>query len=242
MGAVRSAGTETPEQGIIERAQVRILGQERARPCVDHVEATDEAMVEGEVVLDNYVRAPRGVDRLGICCSGGGIRSASYNLGALQVLRSAGELDEAQYLAAVSGGGYIAAAHAITAAWSDPDVFTELPPWAPGSPEERLLRNHSTYLVPGLQGWLWLILNLVYGLVVNLLPIALGAFALGRVGGWLFYELQPGLRRNGVDVTLGGGTVVPLIGLVALAFLFLFARRVVEQAAIGGQSLLDFLE
>ena len=48
--------------------------------------------------------------KLGICCSGGGIRSAAFNLGALQVLQEEGELRRASYLAAVSGGSYIAAA------------------------------------------------------------------------------------------------------------------------------------
>src|SRR4051812_5814976 len=39
--------------------------------------------------------------RLGVCCSGGGIRSAAYNLGALQVLQRTDELRRATYLAAV---------------------------------------------------------------------------------------------------------------------------------------------
>src|SRR5438876_426569 len=37
--------------------------------------------------------------RTGICCSGGGIRSAAFNLGALQVLHEAKELPNARYLA-----------------------------------------------------------------------------------------------------------------------------------------------
>ncbi len=44
--------------------------------------------------------------RIGICVSGGGIRSASVSLGALQALREEGVLDGADYLASVSGGGY----------------------------------------------------------------------------------------------------------------------------------------
>src|SRR4051812_43178992 len=40
--------------------------------------------------------------RIGICCSGGGIRSAAFNLGALQTLQGQGKLDDARYLAAVS--------------------------------------------------------------------------------------------------------------------------------------------
>ncbi|MDH4147078.1 MAG: hypothetical protein OEY23_18125, partial [Acidimicrobiia bacterium] len=51
--------------------------------------------------------------RVGIACSGGGLRSASFCLGALQVLRRRGVLGRARYVAAVSGGSYIAGAFAI---------------------------------------------------------------------------------------------------------------------------------
>ncbi len=43
----------------------------------------------------------------GVAFSGGGIRSATYNLGALQALAKLGLLDKIDYLSTVSGGGYI---------------------------------------------------------------------------------------------------------------------------------------
>jgi len=43
----------------------------------------------------------------GIALSGGGIRSATLNLGVLEVLNQAGILSKADYLSTVSGGGYI---------------------------------------------------------------------------------------------------------------------------------------
>src|SRR6266545_4963078 len=78
---------------------------------------------------------PEDDGRIGICCSGGGIRSAAYNLGALQVLREEGVLGGAEYLAAVSGGSYIAAAHLATLS-SSPPLPKEKPVFGPGSPEE----------------------------------------------------------------------------------------------------------
>ena len=48
-----------------------------------------------------------------ICCSGGGIRSASYCLGALQGLEEAGFLGKARLILGVSGGSYIAASRAL---------------------------------------------------------------------------------------------------------------------------------
>ena len=65
--------------------------------------------------------------RVGIACSGGGVRSAAYNLGALQVLRDKGVFGlDAQgrkqaddvFVSAVSGGSYIAASFATVAATS----------------------------------------------------------------------------------------------------------------------------
>ncbi|TML00590.1 MAG: hypothetical protein E6G40_05485, partial [Actinobacteria bacterium] len=50
-----------------------------------YTEVVDTADLRAGVPWDQYLEDPD-VGRLGICCSGGGIRSASYSLGALQVL------------------------------------------------------------------------------------------------------------------------------------------------------------
>lgn len=47
-----------------------------------------------------------------ICCSGGGIKSASFCLGALQALDEVGSYRTARAVVGVSGGGYTAAAYA----------------------------------------------------------------------------------------------------------------------------------
>jgi hypothetical protein len=46
-------------------------------------------------------------EQFGVCFSGGGIRSASVNLGVIQSLAKAGFLRQVHYLSGVSGGGYI---------------------------------------------------------------------------------------------------------------------------------------
>lgn len=51
----------------------------------------------------------RGAPLAALCLSGGGIRSASFALGALQALAKAGVLPRFHYLSTVSGGGYIGA-------------------------------------------------------------------------------------------------------------------------------------
>lgn len=134
----------------------------------------------------------------GICCSGGGIRSAAFNLGALQALQGAGELQRARYLAAVSGGSYIAAAFATVAKTSsaggapgedsDPRLLAAEPPFAPGSPEEQYLRDRSDYLAPTGVAKLYLAYRIVLGLLFNVLFIALLAFAATMLLGVFAYR------------------------------------------------------
>jgi len=83
----------------------------------------------------------------GICVSGGGLRSAAFALGVLQVLQERrgmlygpGRVD---LLAAVSGGAYIAGAHVLNAHQGYAD---DEPPFALGSPEEQWVLSHGTYL------------------------------------------------------------------------------------------------
>ena len=55
---------------------------------------------------DAHTRA-FGSGLVGLCFSGGGIRSATFNLGILQGLAELGLLRRFDYLSSVSGGGYI---------------------------------------------------------------------------------------------------------------------------------------
>ena len=146
---------------------------------------------------------------VGICCSGGGIRSAAFNLGALQALQKRDELVKARYLAAVSGGSYIAAAFAMVAkTWrgasrpkvdpdddcnghddSNPDLFGAggQPPFAPGSPEEQYLRNRSSYLAPSAMDKLYLASRIVVGVIFNFTFLALPLFGIAVLFAGLVY-------------------------------------------------------
>jgi Patatin-like phospholipase len=134
--------------------------------------------------------------RIGICCSGGGIRSAAYNLGALQALQQADVLRKAEYICAVSGGSYIASAYAMVLAESDPKLLSERPVFSPGSPEEAYLRNRSSYLAPDLLGKGRLTIRLLMGLTLNLLYLWMVLFVVSRPLGWLIASevLHPELR------------------------------------------------
>ena len=89
------------------------------------------------------------LDTFGIALSGGGIRSATFNLGLLQGLDQFGLLKQCHYLSTVSGGGYIGAW------WS---AWISRAPQRRGAfpaanrthepPEIRHLRMFSNFLVP----------------------------------------------------------------------------------------------
>jgi hypothetical protein len=162
--------------------------------------------------------------KLGICCSGGGIRSAAFSLGALQVLQEEGKLGEASYLAAVSGGSYIAAAISMVAKTgeddSDPELIEDMPAFAPGSPEEQYLRNRCSYLAPTVLDKIYLGTRIVLGLLVNLIFISLPLIALALIlTGLLYGPHLPGLTGS---ISAGdykthlplGFWLVPLVPLV----------------------------
>jgi hypothetical protein len=73
---------------------------------------------------------------VGICASGGGIRSASVTLGALQALRK-DVLSRARYLVSVSGGGYMTGAFQLALTRANPEADSLATPgdvFAPGRP------------------------------------------------------------------------------------------------------------
>jgi Patatin-like phospholipase len=148
--------------------------------------------------------------KIGIACSGGGIRSASFNLGALQALQEKGVLKKSRYLAAVSGGSYIAAAFCmVRKTWpphepqppdsddSDPNVVNDdNPPFFPGSPEEQYLLNRSSYLAPDGEGKAAFALRLLLGLAFNLLVIALFIAIVSILLGLLYGVLYSNLDQT----------------------------------------------
>lgn len=152
--------------------------------------------------------------RWGVCCSGGGIRSAAYSLGGLQILREERVLERSKYLAAVSGGAYMASALAVAAhrLADDPQgsKAPDVPAFAPGSPEERYLRNNSSYMAPNFAGALRLVFHIAVGaaLSIGLLCLLVVAVAgpLGQLYRGSAWGLSPAVSR----------TWLPELGLLAL--------------------------
>lgn len=133
-----------------------------------------------------------------LCLSGGGIRSATFNLGILQGLARHGLLEKFDYLSTVSGGGY---AGGWLSAWIHRQGLTRVveqlsdPPESPIEPEPKQLvhlRAYSNYLSPrlGLMGadtWT-MIATLLRNLILNwlvLVPILIALLILPRM--WLSF-------------------------------------------------------
>ena len=129
-----------------------------------------------------------------ICCSGGGIRSAAYCLGALQRLDRIGLLAKVKWILGVSGGSYIASSRAL--------VAHNLPPgekqhaYAPGSAEELNLRYNTHYIAPNAATVLVGVLSLLLGAMVTFVVALAPLYALAHAWGWL-------LRWQGVLVPSG---------------------------------------
>jgi hypothetical protein len=175
--------------------------------------------------------------RVGICCSGGGIRSAAFNLGALQAIQERGVLRTARYLAAVSGGAYIASAFSMVAKTgtgadhhdSDPEEVTDArPPFFRGSPEEQYLRNRCSYLAPDGLSKLFLVFRVLLGLVFNVVFLGLALFAIGVALAYAVYaplygaldecvRTGTGGCRFTADVPSGFWVVVAVLGVGVLA-------------------------
>ena len=159
-----------------------------------------------------------------ICCSGGGIRSAAYCLGALQSLDRGGLLSKVKWILGVSGGSYIASSRALVA--HHLPAGTQLPAYAPGSPEERSLRYDSRYIAPNGSTILVGVLSMLLGAIGTALIVFAPLYAITHAWGWLL-RWQGALIPSGphamtAAVTASGWWLWPVIagGIVLVAFLF----------------------
>jgi hypothetical protein len=143
----------TPSKWLLEQELKARRRWDRAtedfveEPCLRH---------DGKEARDVYEIAAE-QELTGVCFSGGGIRSATFNLGVMQGLAQLGLLRFLDYLSSVSGGGYI---HQFLAAWILRDQEGSLgverkliPRPEPGCPDQapepiKWLRRYASYLTP----------------------------------------------------------------------------------------------
>ena len=116
---------------------------------------------------NHRVCAPEKMNAVGLALSGGGIRSATFCLGVVQVLASRNLLKDVDFLSTVSGGGYTGSF--ITTRLGAGEPHTNVAgPYGPDPEPIRYLRQHAKYLaaLDLKQSWSMLTATLA-GMILN---------------------------------------------------------------------------
>lgn len=155
----------------------------------------DDAVRMGESGKNWLEHPPR--DLFGLALSGGGIRSATFNLGLLQGLHDLQLLRAFDYVSTVSGGGYLGAwwtAWRHRKPWREGRFPSDLAEGFAEPPEVRHLREFSNFLAPRLGIFSYDTGRLLVNALSSMLPSLLAALSvitlalLGWVGcTWLLF-------------------------------------------------------
>ncbi len=160
---------------------------------LEDIAARRQAVKLGARAGANRQPEPDAANLVGLALSGGGIRSASFNLGVLQAFYRAGLIRYVDYLATVSGGGFTGAHFSAQVRRLsepiNPNNLSELLPQENGrQPEgvQRLIRggsylNRSTFLLANY----WLI-----GFLLTNLVVFSGVLAYCALIAWLWRMLD----------------------------------------------------
>jgi len=205
---------------------------------------TKEAGLRLQVETELNFKNPLDHQPVGLAFSGGGIRSATFNLGVLQGLAQLNLLEKVDYLSTVSGGGYIGS---WLIAWIKRQGFEAVnqqlkPPWKEHGrqepPQIRFLRDYSNYLTPELgllsaDSWT-AVTTFLRNLLLNLIILVLVTTAV---------LLAPRLLLVAFNYFTGVATLVVSLLVLTASFIF-FAYRIctiwvggsLDTAGSGGQS------
>src|ERR1039458_4048503 len=183
-----------------------------------------------------YIEAHR-IRPRGVAFSGGGIRSATFNLGVLQGLAELGLLPFIDYLSTVSGGGYIGSwLHALIRNKYSGDPGAPQPDLdpsrVPGESEQdyiTFLRKYSNYLAPQLGlfspdfwtiGAVW-IRNMLLNLQI-LIPFLVGVVLTVLMSGILQQrfgeDLESGVARSLWVLALAAAVTIVGVNLRQIVF------------------------
>lgn len=141
---------------------------------------------------------------IGVSFSGGGIRSASFGMGALQALVDSprtgppGSLDDVRFISGVSGGGYLVGARQMLL-HSAPDVE----PFQPGSYEIEHVRRHGRYIADSALEWIEAIARAVAGVALNVGFLVALLYVIAMPSGWLQRTYLFRSPETDLHVTMG---------------------------------------
>lgn len=178
-------------------------------------------------------------DLFGVALSGGGIRSASFNLGVLEALQRSPLMRRVDLLSTVSGGGFIGSCYhwlrATAAPASSADPFAAQSADGSGSAVD-WLRVHGRYLVTHTGFSLWTLMgSLLAAILINLLVLApplLLALDLLTLG-WLPIDWPAWLRPPGAPMLAAHDGFLLLLAAGALC-LALFVALALAFALLAG--------
>jgi hypothetical protein len=195
-----------------------------------------ELPVTGILPWERPIGDPQGT---GICLSGGGLRAASFALGALEVLQEKLGLlygpKAADHLAVVSGGSYIAASHVLTAARPQPQ---DPPPLTADAPETEHILSHGRYLVEDgflrtvwRFGWRWLINLITAGMLLLWITVMAADLAV------MVERLTPVPTFSGPTRTIA---FVAFFGSVGCLGISMITDRLMKQTLYGVLGMTGF--
>ncbi len=176
--------------------------------------ASDEGRAVGSRREKLGIETAVGMDATGLALSGGGIRSATFGLGVVQVLAEKGFLKEVDFLSTVSGGGYTGC-FLTQALGNGEDQSTVAAPHGPDTDPVRYVRQNAKYLLVGNLKEQWsMVTATLAGMILNwtapLLVILSLAAVVSQVDGWGAAEYW--------KFTLGGAAVLCGLAMVVYAW------------------------
>ncbi|SFO94170.1 Patatin-like phospholipase [Variovorax sp. OK605] len=190
------------------------------------------------------IKTASGTDAIGLSLSGGGIRSATFCLGVVQVLAQRNLLKDVDYLSTVSGGGYIGSF--ITSSIGAGANVSEIgAPYGPDPRPVRHVRQNAKYLSAADLKQRWVMaMGMVAGLLLNwTAPLALLA-VLAILGNFLAPKIPSllwPLVASGLTVMTTSMVLIYGVCLRADFYAILVGRVLALFGAISGLAFLIFL-
>ncbi len=238
---------ETPPLSLedVLRAEYKAL-----RPQVDFDSADREELYRRALHQEQPFTA--------LCISGGGIRSATFALGAIQGLAERGILEKFDYMSTVSGGGYIGG---WLTAWIKraqglanvvPGLRRDARPAESGQADPiQHLREYNNYLTPKLgafSGDTWtLAATIIRNVFLNwlvLIPLLMCALMIPRIALSSFYYSQLTLEQVGtadaVKFSIAVAYVLPILAFVLFTYSMFSTLRYLPGVGKSDHTSADF--
>jgi hypothetical protein len=223
------AGSHKHPKNTADRAEVKHVVDGSAPAGNGHQQSNGTGARYDKPILPDPEKLRKCTLRSALCLSGGGVRSATFNLGIIQGLARHGLLDKFDYLSTVSGGGFIGG---WLSAWIRRDGMKKVcadlrnAPESPVKPDPgpvEHLRIYSNYLSPQpglLSADTWtLVASVIRNLLLNWLvfvPVLIALLLLPRL--WTAIVLRSTMIQDAWWISLGIGSISGLWALIYIGW------------------------